>query len=297
MPKHKRPGKNKATVCPQLDLSFVNSASVITAKHDEVHLLMIGCGGTGSCLAPMVARIMRAIKASGKEVSALFIDPDHVEEKNVMRQNFYDAEVGHPKAQTLAARYSLAFGLNIQAVNSRFSANMVETEWDTLTVMIGCVDNAAARQELAQALHKKGRWTPPRLWWLDCGNSRETGQALLGSTSNPKALQEAFVFEKYCQHLPSPAWQCPTLLEPQPEERDNHNLSCAELASAGAQGMTVNQRAAVEAADMLDRLLRRRNLRRFATYFDQNSGSVKNYFITREQIGAFTAAPITADKK
>ena len=103
--------------------------------------------------------------------------------------------------------------------------------------------------------------------------------------------------EKCCQHLPSPAWQYPALLDPQPEELENHNLSCAELALANLQGLTVNQRVAVEAADFLARLLLHRNLRRFATYFDLNSGGVKNYYITVEQIGAFAAAPNAVDKK
>ena len=57
--------------------------------------------------------------------SALFVDPDFVERKNIPRQNFCDAEVGYPKAQTLAARYGLAWGVEIRAVNGRFSADMV----------------------------------------------------------------------------------------------------------------------------------------------------------------------------
>jgi hypothetical protein len=46
---------------------------------------------------------------------------------------------------------------------------------------------------------------------------------------------------------------------------DKPKLSCAELALANSQGLIVNQRVAAEAADFLNLLLMRRNLRRFAT--------------------------------
>jgi PRTRC genetic system ThiF family protein len=280
--------KNHTPGAPQLDLSFMNAASVITAAHRQVHFVMVGCGGTGSWLAPAIARLMRILQEIGIKASALFVDPDYVEEKNIPRQNFCDAEVGYPKAQTLAARYGLAWGLEIRAINGSFSTGMIGAEWSRLTVMIGCVDNAAARQEMAKALNSR-RWeTPPTLWWLDCGNRRESGQALLGSTGDPKVLQRAFPMKSLCQHLPSPVVQCPDLLIAQPEELINRKLSCAELALDNSQGLIVNQRVAAEAADFLDRLLVRRNLRRFATYFDLASGSVKNYCISPETIGAFT---------
>jgi hypothetical protein len=61
------------------------------------------------------------------------------------------------------------------------------------------------------------------------------------------------------------------------------------MALANAQGLIVNQRVASEAADYLARLLAHRNLRRFASYFDLASGSVKNHYITPDEIGAFTS--------
>jgi PRTRC genetic system ThiF family protein len=279
---------------PRLDMSFMNAARVITVAHSEVRFILVGCGGSGSWLAPAVARLMRIIQETGRSASALFIDPDYVEEKNIPRQNFCDAEVGRPKAQSLAARHGLAWGLDVRAINDRFSEDMIGDEWERLTVMIGCVDNAAARREMAKAMRTKGGQTPPRLWWLDCGNKRESGQILLGSTDDPKALQRAFPMGSHCQHLPSPVLQCHDLLIPQPEELVNRKRSCAELALANSQGLIINQRVAAEAADYLDRLLLRRNLRRFATYFDLAGGSVKNYYISPETIGAFTTMDKTA---
>ena len=288
MPQHKhKTVRRKPTAASGLNLSFMNAARVITAAHQEVRLVMVGCGGTGSWLAPSVARIVRVLNESGTETSALFIDPDCIESKNIPRQNFCDAELRFPKAQTLAARYSLAWGVEIGAVTDHFKAEMIGSRWNRLTVVIGCVDNAAARHELAKTLAANAGDSPPRVWWLDCGNQRESGQVLLGSTNDPRALHYAFPLDGYCQHLPSPVLQCPDLLEPQPEELSHHNLSCAELALANAQGLIVNQRVAAEAADYLARLLIHQNLRRFATWFDLASGAVRNAYITPEQIQHF----------
>lgn len=282
-----KPVRRKSLALPALDLSFMNSARVITAAHQEVRLVMVGCGGTGSWLAPSIARIARVLNESGIETSALFVDPDHIENKNIPRQNFCDAELGHPKAQTLAARYSLAWGVEIDAVTDHFKAEMIGSRWNRLTVVIGCVDNAAARQEIAKTLKANAVDSPPHIWWLDCGNQRESGQVLLGSTNDPRALRSAFLLDGFCQHLPSPVMQCPDLLEPQPEELSHHNMSCAELTLANAQGLIVNQRVAAEAADYLARLLIHQNLRRFATWFDLASGAVRNSYITPEEINAF----------
>lgn len=279
--------RRKASAALDLDLSFMNAARVITVAHQEVRLVMVGCGGTGSWLAPSIARIARVLNESGTETSALFVDPDLIESKNIPRQNFCDAELGHPKAQTLAARYSLAWGVETGAVTDHFKAEMIGSCWNRLTVVIGCVDNAAARQEIAKTLKANSGDSPPHVWWLDCGNQRESGQVLLGSTNDPRALRSAFPLDGFCQHLPSPVVQCPDLLTPLPEELSHHNLSCAELALANAQGLIVNQRVAAEAADYLARLLIHQNLRRFATWFDLASGSVKNHFITQEAITSF----------
>ncbi|MBL8190654.1 MAG: ThiF family adenylyltransferase [Acidobacteria bacterium] len=287
--KHKT-ARRKPTAVPGLDLSFMNAARVITVAHQEVRMVIVGCGGTGSWLAPSVARIARVLNESGIQTSALFVDPDLIESKNIPRQNFCDAELRVPKAQTLAARYSLAWGIEIGAVTDHFKAEMIGSRWNRLTVVIGCVDNAAARRELAKTLNANAGDSPPHVWWLDCGNRRESGQVLLGSTNDPRALRSAFPLDGFCQHLPSPVLQCPDLLEPQPEELSHHNLSCAELALANAQGLIVNQRVAAEAADYLARLLIHQNLHRFATWFDLASGAVRNSYITPEKIGATTIA-------
>jgi PRTRC genetic system ThiF family protein len=280
-----------------LDLSFVRAATVVTRRNALTRFVLVGCGGTGSWLAPSVARLVRVLNDSGCEAAATFIDPDRVEAKNIPRQNFCDAELGQPKALALAARYGAAWGVEIPAVTARFEKGMIRDDWGALTIIIGCVDNAAARRQLALTLGRNCRGEPARAWWLDCGNERESGQVLLGSAARPEDLREAFPAPTLCQSLPSPALQHPELLEPRPEELAPRSLSCAELALAGAQALMVNQRVAAEAADYLARLTLARNLRRFATYFDLESGSARSRYVTPESVMEFGKLPVGGNKK
>jgi hypothetical protein len=62
------------------------------------------------------------------------------------------------------------------------------------------------------------------------------------------------------------------------------NLSCADLVLVSAQGMSINQRIAAEAADYLVRLLITKNLTKFRTYLDLESGSARSDYIVPEKI-------------
>ena len=128
---------------------------------------------------------MKEIEATtNKTSSCTIIDPDIVVEKNIPRQNFQLGDIGLPKAKILAARYALAMGCNISAISQHFTKEMAKAHWRSLVIIVGCVDNAAARQEIASSLNSGyGAYYLPDLWWLDCGNHRTSGHVLLGSSN------------------------------------------------------------------------------------------------------------------
>ncbi len=275
-----------------LDLSYLQAVPIVTMTHRHVEFILVGCGGNGGWLAPNLARLLKAIEATGRTASALFIDPDIVEEVNVPRQNFTPAEIGLSKAKVLAARYGLAYGIHIGAIAAPFNCEMISYHYHKVTILIGCVDNAEARVELNNALSKNTSYSSsaPRIWWLDCGNhagAQAAGQVLLGSTNELEALESAFNTRNFCIHLPSPVLQHPELLQPLPEELLDNRLSCAELALANHQSLFVNQRVTAEAADYLLRLTLSHNLKRFATYFDLSAGSCRSTYVTPDNIQRF----------
>ena len=90
------------------DALYARSILLPVIKSITIHL--IGCGGTGSWLAPHLARITKLLQEVHHINARLaFWDHDAVDEKNIFRQNFCEAEIGMNKAETLARRYGTAW--------------------------------------------------------------------------------------------------------------------------------------------------------------------------------------------
>jgi len=276
----------------ELDLSYVQALPVLPLQAACIRLIMVGLGGTGSFLVRHVACIASLLHATGKNVSLTLIDPDMVEAGNIPRQNFCEAEIGRYKVEALAERYARAFGMEIGCQPISFTSDLVRAEWNTLTVLIGAVDNAAARVALDTTLDTNETWSSterisaPQIWWLDLGNGLDYGQILFGSTTHMKQLTAAFTVSGLprCSLLPSPLLQEPNLRQPRPEEQEDHRLSCAELLAANAQAMTINPAMAVEGADYLYRFLLTGTLKKFATYLDLPAGTKRSSYITPQAL-------------
>jgi len=267
--------------------AFANSRSLLVPEAKEVDIHLIGCGGTGSWLAPHIARIARLMaEKNDQKVRILFHDPDQVEAKNVYRQSFANAEIGVNKAEALAYRCAAAWGVNVVAVPKPFEAKAAASDYDRqMGMFIGCVDNAAARRQIAEA-SKSSTWS--QKWWLDCGNSKNSGQILLGRSG---LLKNEFPFgiEEKCTWLPLPSEQIPELLlsEKETPAANTQNLSCAELALMDAQGLSINARMAAEAADMLLRMLVTGDLRRYQAHLNLMAGSTRSRYIVQEEIQTY----------
>jgi PRTRC genetic system ThiF family protein len=283
----------------KLNLDYLKARKLALPALDHIHLALIGGGGTGSWLAPAVARYARLLIELGKDVKVTFIDPDKVESKNIYRQNFCDAEIGLFKAETLANRFGLAWGIPITAMNAPFTATTSLQSGgytETLTILIGCVDNTAARKEIAKQAQS---YNSQLIWWLDCGNRKTSGQVLLGRKR--KDGEQPLTFQGLCTWLPLPSEQHPELVsdETQPTEMDNaddSHLSCAELAMKGSQSLSINFRIAAIASEMLGKMLLTNDLETFAVYVDQATGEMRKY-ITDKAIRAYLKKLKTSTKQ
>lgn len=268
---------------PKLNLDYVNSLQLLISRNDKINLVLVGCGGTGSWLAPAVARVARLLRERfSNQVNVTFVDPDSVEEKNIYRQNFCEAEIGRNKASALAERYGLAWGIEIFALAAGIDERNFASIHSGMTVFLGCVDNAGARQEIRNIGERTHNG-----WWLDCGNAKNSGQVLLGSFF--QFDKAGFNIQGYCAWLPSPEIQHPELVAMENKEvtPEKETMSCAEMALRDSQGLAINQRMAAEAADYLVRLLITHDLRKYATYIDLESGSCQSKYITAKAIRRF----------
>ena len=84
-------------------------------------ITIVGAGGTGGFVAEGICRLFQ-----GRDASIVLVDHDRVEPHNLLRQNFYENDVGKFKSQVLAERLSAAFGrdgwvlhLSVRGVQSR----------------------------------------------------------------------------------------------------------------------------------------------------------------------------------
>jgi len=279
-----------------IDLSFSQAAVVMPLDYSSLRFIVVGAGGTGSYVIPAIARLMFELKQSqNKPVEMLIVDPDVVESGNIPRSNFCAAEVGSFKAQSLAKRITLAWGLECHYANELFDGEKhlkaPSSDYRSLKVIVGCVDNHLARRDIQFAITKNLRHSPsdaPDLWWIDGGNGRSSGQVLVGS--NTKKIKPALHFTgtSICRSLPAPSLVHPDLLdaEKKVESADRERLSCPDRIRLGEQSLNINQRVAVEMAEMLTEMFLTRSLRRFASYFDLESGTSRSLYCTPEQVAS-----------
>ncbi|MDP3063061.1 MAG: ThiF family adenylyltransferase, partial [Chloroflexota bacterium] len=208
---------------------------------------VVGCGGTGGFVAEGLCRLFRS---SGARI--VLVDGDRVEERNLLRQNFYPEELGRFKAQALAERLAMKFRMLVEYALDPLLDPMEEQRsqrWMALSpgILVGCVDNAHARATMAQWTD---RWR--QSWWVDVGNGESFGQVLIGNASN-QSLQGVFYGENgICYGLPKPTDQRPDLLlPPAPAPRQD----CAEAVEAGEQSPTINQAMAALTLEAVRRIV------------------------------------------
>lgn len=161
----------------------------LLAPLHPIEVNIIGAGGTGSQVLTSLARINCALLQLGHPgLHVTVIDGDVVTKSNLGRQLFSQTEVGLNKAVVLATRINRFFGFDWDVVRENYPYDGCATANITIT----CVDNVKARVEIGKFLRKhkngtegdKDRTMP--YYWLDFGNTTDTGQVVLGTIRNIK---------------------------------------------------------------------------------------------------------------
>ena len=260
----------------RVDPSATGDGTRLVRWERDATIVLVGCGGTGGFLAEAVCRLL-----IGRAAQLCLVDPDRVEPHNVQRQAFDAADVGRFKAEVLAERLARRFGrevgYSVLPYDADLHAQVFGDARSRLNLLLGCVDNSAARRAIAATLDEP-RWshgyanTRHLVWWLDAGNGRNSGQVLLGNTTRPGGLRGAFLPSvELCRALPAPSLQRPDLLDAPPAPRPMPD--CAEAVATGEQGPTVNQLVAALAASYIEKLVDG-TCRWMASYFDLDDGTL-----------------------
>ena len=241
------------------------------------HLVVVGLGGTGSQVARCIARMLYHLGQKRQHLpEILFVDPDIVEPRNIGRQMFTQASIGHYKAQVLATRFNCAFGLKIAWCCENLNS---DKHIPPGSLVVGCVDNHHARAEIAR---KQG------FVWLDTGNDYDYGQVILGDSSDREQIRQGLQQTPpgRCSHLPHAGVLFPSLLQPEPATPETiPTESCAELVIRDEQHLFVNDFIGNIAAHYVYQLLSREPITTFATFLNLTPApSVKSLPICLDEL-------------
>ena len=234
------------------DKTLLNPTNPITVN-------LIGAGGTGSNMIMALAKMnysLIALGAPGLQVN--LYDDDKVTPATVGRQMFAESELDMYKAVILINRVNRFWGTNWKAVTEQYKSACLDRypNGGKATVFITCVDNVGARFDIATAIKDLARANgydrDKPLYWMDMGNGKFTGQAVL-STVNPVKQPES---EKYrtVETLPMVTDEFKERLNEADTGDDTPSCSTAE--ALAKQDLFINPTLANEAASLLWQLLR-----------------------------------------
>ena len=231
---------------------------------------VVGCGGTGSLVSDGLCRLFH-----NTDVNLLLVDHDRVEPHNLRRQCFFESDLGKFKSQALAERLSRQYGRKIgyrvyQFDNDTMSEPISLGRSINGGIIIGCVDNPAARRTIAASLTHG--WSGG-IWWLDAGNSEHSGQVLFGNAVSADSMDNAFHAEtQTVSRLPYPALQLPSLLAPVTAPAPRRD--CAEAVEADEQSPVINQVMASLVLEFMHRILKDK-LDVMGAYIDMSAGTLR----------------------
>lgn len=261
-------------------------------------VIVVGLGGTGGYVLQQAARLLYALHAQGRVAPDVWlVDGDAVEERNLLRQSFLPVDIGQNKAEVLAKRYSLAYGLHIAAAGTYLTS---ETRLRELVcgpprpyqshddiakgetpIVVGCVDNAPTRRILHEQLQ-----TWENVVYVDAGNGSVTmpdDAALVDRYQLAKIKDSGWdgqvvagVRRQGKDVLPFPGEVFPDLIMPDDDERLPTEIRCGEVVVDHPQRFMTNLTAATCVLQYLHTLLADGTLLHHRTFFNARAGFVRS---------------------
>jgi len=209
----------------------------------EVRVLVIGCGGNGTAVAAGLPYLHQAMLVAGHSggLQVTLMDGDIISPANCVRQPFSSAEIGLAKAVVMVSRLNLFWGLSWTASPEFLSEQSKIGDFD---VVIGCVDTRAARIIIGKNVQG---WRSRVAYWLDLGNSADSGQFVLGQPLNGRNRRSA-------ERLRTAPELFPEIVQDSLD--DDGAPSCSALEALERQEPFVNQALAYHALALLTRLFR-----------------------------------------
>lgn len=249
----------------------------------DYHFIIVGAGGTGGYLIPNLARMVSLTNEQNEENRIghriTIIDADQVEPKNLTRQQFVQPDVGKNKAEVMARRYGMSFGLTIGYVKKYIESTedliQLMASSNHTPVLIDAVDNNKTRLIMKEAMDEYGQ--SGEVIMISSGNEEYAGQVIFSYKGRTRAgsVEGSDGFRNR---------QTPSLFEVFPHAEIGllpTELSCAEQAISAPQNIHVNMTAANIMFGFVNKLLNYRPINELAIFFDTNTQQTSVYRATK----------------
>ena len=240
-----------------------------------INVVLVGAGGTGSRMLENLMNLHRALIALGHPhgLQVTVIDDDRVSTANVGRQAFYASDVGSYKAMTLVNRANMALG-GLAQWNAVVGRVTTESNFGETHMVIGAVDNRSARLAILRALERCTFGDP--VYWLDLGNTRATGQVVLGQVSGNRRKTD----DKW--RLPHVGEMFPELIDSVRDRIEDDTPSCSLAEALEKQSLFINPAVSLFASNLMWQLFTMGEIEHHGAYVNLDSMSVMPMAIDHE---------------
>lgn len=228
-------------------------------NNKKLSLVIVGMGGIGGNLAIYLSQMISQLPPS-YDVQLTFIDGDHYEASNMVRQPCAMRDINSNKAVVMAKKCNNRFNLQIASQPKYISSSaditdLFDSESNYFPIIIGAVDNKAARQVLHDAYLKLND-----VIYIDASNEDWYGEVVTGikfngiQLSKPKAEHYPHLLQDY---------------EEVPEES-----SCEILAPTNPQFLCSNLQAMIEVVTLFTKIFVNKYIDGTFIKFDKDENEV-----------------------
>lgn len=247
----------------QVNKVHYTEAYMLSPQH-PVTIFLIGMGGTGSQMLNNLARIHAALVNLGHpgfHVTAF--DGDVITEANLGRQLFSYPELGMNKATALITRVNRFYGLQWISEPQMFDAKKSKTN---ANIIITCVDKVKVRRDIGTMFskneHSTYRLDMKNFYWMDLGNSQNTGQVILGTRGDivqpPKTKDTVKKLSTVTDMFP----------DLEKHEKADTGPSCSLAAALNKQDLFINSILAQFGANIIWKMFREAHIKYHGMYLN-----------------------------
>lgn len=235
-------------------------------------IAVIGTGGTGGNLIPLIARML---SSTYLKTTLLLVDGDTVEEKNLKRQPFSRMDIGMNKARSLAKKVEATYNCEVEYSNNYIvDVNDMNRLLENFSfpIVIGCVDNHKCRKIIHEWFERSENCV-----YIDSANEDDWGDCFVTLKLGGKKI-----FKTRGDMFPEVLSEV---------NKGVTEMSCEELSNVAPQYLKTNSMAANVVFNAIDSIIVKDKLPFYYSRFDLSTLSIESQYA--DEFSEYSISDIT----